>query len=193
MSNNAGAMAREWLDRKPIFLDTETTGLRRDAEICEITLINHDGAVLLDTLVRPARRIPRDASAIHGITDEMVKDAPTFAEILSRLEELLTGREVIIYNREFDQKMLVQSAAALGIPFKPWWRRPDNAAQWHCAMHLYAEYRGDWDDYRGSYRWHRLGNAARQCGLQITEGLHRARADTDLTRQLVLHMASRLI
>ena len=60
-------------------------------------------------------------------------------------------------------------------------------------MNLYAEFYGEFDTYRGSYRWQRLENAARQCRLQIRSNLHRARADTELTRQLMLHMASRLL
>jgi DNA polymerase III subunit epsilon len=195
MSRDPGAVARDWLERKPIFLDTETTGLRSDAEICEITLIDHDGTVLLDTLVKPMRRIPRDAMAIHGITNEMVEDMPTFAGILPQLTELLSDRDVVIYNAEYDQRILEQSAAARDVPIPRWWqqRSPSGKIRWHCAMKLYAEYNGDWDDYRGSYRWHRLGNAARHCGLRVSGSLHRARADTELTRQLVIHMASRLI
>jgi DNA polymerase III subunit epsilon len=192
MNRNPGAIAREWMDRKPIFLDTETTGLRAGAEICEIALIDHDGRLLLDTLVKPTRPIPRDALAIHGITDAMVEGAPTFAGLLPQLNELLSGRDVVIYNAEFDQKMLSQSAAAHGIRFVPWWK-VGGAALWRCAMKLYAEYYDDWDNYRQSYRWQRLENAARQCQLQIHSDLHRARSDTELTRQLVLHMASRLI
>ena len=192
MSRNPGAVAREWLERKPVFLDTETTGLRAGAEICEIALIDHDGTVLLDTLVQPIRPIPRDAMAIHGITNDMVRESPTFADIFPQLDELLAGRDVVIYNAEYDQKMIRQSAAARGMRFTPWWQA-DHESVWRCAMKLYAEFYGDWDDYRGNYRWQRLGNAARQCGLRIDEDLHRARADTELTRQLVLHMASRLM
>lgn len=199
MRRPATDAAREWLDNEPIFLDTETTGLRADAEICEITLMNYDGTVLLDTLVNPMRSIPGNATAIHGITNATVKDAPTFREILPRLNELLTGREVIIYNARYDQKMLVQSAAAHGIALAPWWRpqaageRAESIPQWHCAMKLYAEYHGDWDEYRQNFRWQRLGNAARQCRLEIPTNLHRARADAELTRRLVFHMAERAI
>lgn len=54
-----------------IILDTETTGLDNTAEIVEISVINDQGEVLLDTLIKPTKPIPGDATAIHGITNEM--------------------------------------------------------------------------------------------------------------------------
>jgi len=95
--------------------------------------------------------------------------------------------------------MLVQSAAAHGTTLAPWWRpqaageRAESTPRWHCAMKLYAEYHGDWDEYHQSFRWQRLGNAAHQCRLEIPTNLHRAGADAELTRRLVFHMAKRAI
>lgn len=191
MNKTTTDVAREWLTRTPLFLDTETTGLRASAEICEIALVNHDGEVLLDALVKPARAIPGDAMAIHGITNAMVKDAPTFADLLPELDRQLAGRDVVIYNAGFDQKMLLQSAAARNVRLAPWWRA-NQPAEWHCAMLLYAEHYGAWDEYRQSFRWQSLENAARQCRLPTPANAHRARSDAELTRQLILHMANQL-
>lgn len=84
-----------------VMLDTETTGLE-DAEVVEIAITNPQGAPLLNTLVKPTIPIPEEAIAIHGITDEIVKDAPNFCEVYPQIVGGLTDKEVLIYNADFD-------------------------------------------------------------------------------------------
>jgi len=110
--SSISARARQLLADQPIFLDTETTGLDPRAEIVEIALIDYDGAVLLDSLVKPTRRIPWDATRVHNISNEMVADAPTWAELWPHAQALLAGRRVGIYNAEFDLRMIQQSHAS---------------------------------------------------------------------------------
>ena len=169
----------DMLTTRPLFLDTETTGLDRRAEVCQIAIVDYDGAVLLDTLVKPPRRIPPDATAIHGITNAQVASAPTFAEILPQLDDLFYNRNVVIYNADYDVRLLRQSARAHGLTFEP-------RAQFHCAMVAYAQFHGEWDDYRGSYRWVKLGGALQNLGIDATGvALHTALADAEMTRRLV--------
>ena len=77
-----------WLDANALILDTETTGLDDDAEVVELAVIDCAGTVLLDTLVRPSGPVPAEAAAIHGITDAMLADAPTWSEIHARFCDL---------------------------------------------------------------------------------------------------------
>ncbi len=73
--------AREQLTQEEwVILDTETTGLY-DAEIVEIAIINHCGEMLRATLIKPSISIPAEVTEIHGISDAMVADAPTFPEV----------------------------------------------------------------------------------------------------------------
>ena len=65
-------------------LDTETTGLK-DAEICQIAIIDHTGEVLFNTLVKPVKPIPSDAVRVHGITNEQVQNAPSWAEVAPKV------------------------------------------------------------------------------------------------------------
>ena len=51
--------ARKWMKDDPLFLDTETTGLDGQAEICELSVIDAGGSVLMDTLIRPLQPISR--------------------------------------------------------------------------------------------------------------------------------------
>lgn len=160
--------ARQLWAQKPVFLDTETTGLHDSAEIVEISVIDHQGEVLLDTLVRPRRRIPPDAVLVHGITDEMVREAPTWLHVWPQVEEALRERHVGIYNAEFDLRMMKQSHLLNGLP----WRPPTR--NFFCIMKLYS-------DFYGASRWQKLESAGRQCGLALPNS-HRAREDSLLAR-----------
>lgn len=165
-----------------IILDTETTGLR-DGEICQIAIINQDGETLLNSYVKTARPIPDDARRIHGISDEMVKDAPTWPEIVPKVREILDGQLLIVYNAVYDRKMMHQSGEKSGIEKIEW----KEIAQWHCAMQAYAEHYGDWNSYHGNYRWQRLSHAANSEGVTV-ENAHDALGDCLMTLGVVKAM-----
>ena len=175
------ARAQQNLLNRPLFLDTETTGLDPRAEIVEIAVIDHDGGVLLDTLVKPTRPIPWDATRVHGISNEMVANAPTWGDIWPQVQSILTGRRVGIYNAEFDLRMIQQSHAAQKIA--------DGAAgaRAFCIMKLYAEFYGERGSH-GDFRWQSLDKAARQCGIALPNS-HRAGADALLARALLAYVA----
>ena len=173
--NFAAQQARRWLESQPVFLDTETTGLNDQAEIVEISILDHAGEVLLDTLVRPRRSIPPDAVRIHGIRNDMVAAAPTWLEVWPQVEASLQGRMVGIYNADFDLRMLRQTHRMNGLP----WRAPE--MQPFCIMRLYS-------DYRGTNRFISLEDAGRQLGIALPNA-HRARADTALARAVLLRLA----
>lgn len=175
--------AKSILASRPVFLDTETTGFEYPAEIVEITLIDHDGTTLLDSLVRPVRPIPADVTRVHGITNEMVQDAPTWAELWPQVVTILKDRPVGIYNADFDVKLMGLSHRAhhmlwTGAPFKPF-----------CIMKLYAQFYGQ-VGYRGGFRWQRLEDAGRQCRIAAYQNSHRAKEDTLLAREVLLYMAN---
>lgn len=180
-SAEAAATARAWLEADPLILDTETTGLDDQAEVIEISVIDARGEVLLDTLVRPSGQIPAEASAIHGITNEDVATAPTWAEIHQRLVELVAGRLVIAYGADFDIRLIEQTAARYGLE----WQRPETG----CAMRLYAQRNGEWSDRRSTWRWLKLGVAAEASGIN-TGGAHRALADCRMALGVIRAMSS---
>jgi len=175
-------IAGGWLARRPAYLDTETTGLGRDDEIIEIALLDHDGAALADLRVKPRKPIPPEATRVHGIGGLDVAEAPGWSEVQAQLCAQLHGRAIVIYNADFELRLLMQTARIHGCPLAP-------AASAFCAMKLYAEWYGDWNDFHGNYRWQRLGDAAEQMGLAVPVNLHAASADAALTRRLLLAMA----
>ncbi|ATD40328.1 3'-5' exonuclease [Aeromonas salmonicida] len=178
----ASVMASNWLLNCQI-LDTETTGLDDKAEIVEISIIDQLGNVVFDSLVKPQQPIPAEATAIHGITNDMVATAPSWADIHDEVCQLISSKPLVIYNADYDMRLMAQTSAFYGL-------KPVTAdAGVHCAMLAYAEFYGDWNDYKGSYRWQRLTNAAAQQEV-VTDGLaHRALADVMMTLGVLQAMA----
>lgn len=174
--------ARSVLEKEPVYLDTETTGLGNDDEIVEISVIDSNGIPLVETLVRPSRPIPPDATRIHGITDAEVASARTWPSVWMDVRPALFGRLVVIYNQDFDLRMMAQSHARYRLP----WKERINAFD---LLKLYAEFRGEWDPVRRSYRYISLDAAGRQCGIALPNA-HRSTADTLLTRALLHYIAA---
>lgn len=148
------AAAAQWaraLLAKPdmAILDTETTGLGGDDEVLQVAVLDRDGRVLMATLLKPTGPIPPEATAIHGIGDDLVWWAPAFPEVRDRLEALLKHRSVVVYNAAYDRRLLAQTAVRHQVPEL-------DASGWDCAMLQFAAFVGEWNDYRRGYRWQKL-------------------------------------
>ncbi|MCX6278861.1 MAG: 3'-5' exonuclease, partial [Bacteroidetes bacterium] len=109
---------------KPIaFLDLETTGIKvatdRIVEIC-ILREQIDGSTKIKTLrINPEIPIPPEVTAIHGITDEDVKDCPTFKKVANELSQFLDNCDLAGFNsNHFDIPMLVEEFLRAGIEFE---------------------------------------------------------------------------
>ncbi|HGE8503590.1 3'-5' exonuclease [Serratia ureilytica] len=178
--------AQQCLNRNCLVLDTETTGLDGKAEIIEIAVIDAGGKVLLNTLVRPSKPIPADATAIHGITNEMVSDAPTWPEISAKVCALIAGKITVIYNAEYDMRLLMQTDAIWDV--QPEFST-DAKPQIVCAMEEYAEFYGQRNE-RGGYKWQKLTAAAEQQGVIIEGTPHRALSDCLTTLGVIKAMAA---
>lgn len=133
-----------------VILDTETTGLGKNDVILQIGLIDLDGNILMDTLIRPSKRkrFSAEATAIHGLSMDSVKNAPTFIEIYSEFKKLIGTRELLIYNAPYDSRLLDQTAEQDGFELDAF-----NAT---CVMNLYSGYVGEWNNYHNNIKWQRL-------------------------------------
>lgn len=97
---------------REIVLDTETTGFdpRTGDRLIEVGCIEIQD--LLPTgrtfhrFVNPERLIPPDATRVHGITDDKVRDAPKFAEIVIDLADFIGDAPVIAHNANFDRNFI---------------------------------------------------------------------------------------
>lgn len=173
----AAEWARDLLKRNPadwVILDTETTGLSNKDQVVQVAMIDGAGNALINNvLVKPTIRIPAGISEIHHITDELVLRAPSFLEVWPEIYKYMQGKRLVIYNAEFDLRMLIQSADAhsnTAIAFP--------CCSWHCAMEMYAAWVGDWNDYHGNFRWQRLPG-----------GDHTALGDCRATLEVIRKMA----
>ena len=171
--------AQQLIAERPVYLDTETTGLDSAAQIVEVSILDYDGRVLIDTLVRPTVSIPSEAARIHGITDARVRGAPSWAEVWREVAAALEGRQVAIYNASFDARLMRQSHQAHALA----WRDP--SAGRTCVMELFAQYHGQWSEFHGSYTWQSLERARSLLRLPLSNS-HRAADDARLARE-VLH------
>lgn len=90
-----------------VVIDTETTGLEEADRICSIALVMGTG--IHYELINPLKKIPPKASAIHHITNEMVKEAPVFERSEARewLHRINSPQAVLIsHNAPFELGML---------------------------------------------------------------------------------------
>ena len=103
-----------------IVLDTETTGFdpaegHRLVEIGCIELHNHvPTGRTYHQYINPERDVPAEAVAVHGITNEFLKDKPVMAEIASDFMEFIAETQLVIHNAEFDMKFLNAELKKLG-------------------------------------------------------------------------------
>lgn len=108
---------------RPIFYDTETTGIRADKErVIEIAAYDPIGDRTFERLVNPGMPIPAEASAIHHITDDMVADKPGFGEIGREFVEFCgEGAILVAHNNDaFDMIFLKNEFARNDILWPSW-------------------------------------------------------------------------
>lgn len=107
----------EVMSRKKIIeivLDTETTGLDYTREkIIEFAAVRLENGKIKDefqTLINPQQHIRKSSMAIHGISEDMVKDAPTEAEILPKILEFMGDYPMVAHNAIFDYSFLNEAS-----------------------------------------------------------------------------------
>lgn len=110
------------LTRPVVIFDLETTGTNittdRIIEIALIKILPSGEQIKKRKLLNPQMPVPPAASAVHGITDEMLKDAPTFKAVANELKQFIDGCDLGGYNsNRFDIPLLVEEFLRAGIDF----------------------------------------------------------------------------
>lgn len=111
------------LTRPIVFIDLETTGVNiaidRIIEIAIIKILPDKSKVVKHKLLNPQMPIPKASSAVHGITDEKVKDAPTFKQVANELKQFIDNADLSGYNsNRFDIPLLMEEFLRAGITFE---------------------------------------------------------------------------
>lgn len=161
-----------------VVLDVETTGLSRDLDkIVEISwIICKDGKIIdrYSSLVNPEMPIPPAASKVNGITNESVKNAPTYDEIRDTVKSALAGRIVVGHNiARFDLAFIKH---LIGSQIK---------SITYIDTHSLTKFLFPG---KGSYK---LGSICADLGIE-TVGLHRADKDVEATNSLFVYCKEEL-
>ncbi|MBO0144166.1 DNA polymerase III subunit epsilon [Agrobacterium sp. Ap1] len=110
---------------RDIIFDTETTGLEskqdRIIEIGGVELINNfPSGKTIHIFINPGdRKVHPDALAVHGITDEFLKDKPSFAEVAQQIVDFFEGARWIAHNANFDMGFINAEFERIGLPPVP--------------------------------------------------------------------------
>ncbi|WP_158047763.1 DNA polymerase III subunit epsilon [Skermanella pratensis] len=116
---------------REIVLDTETTGFdpltgHRIVEIGCVEAINFVPTDRqLHLYINPERDMPPEAFAVHGLSEEFLRDKPVFAEICGEFLDFIGDSRLIIHNAEFDMRFINAELKRLGMPTLPMTRALD--------------------------------------------------------------------
>ncbi len=162
-----------------VAIDTETSSLGTSAEIVEVSAVRFENfrpVEVFETLCKPYGKISLEATAVNGITNEQVKNAPRFAEIIPALDEFADRLPLIAHNAPFDLRML----AGEGFPTA--------GRQVFDTLPLARSILRDKDGNKlPSYK---LAEACKQCAI-LFSGAHRSTADAFAAGLLFLELVKR--
>jgi len=162
------------LDRPVVFFDLESTGTNilhdRIVEISVIKVFPDGSEVERTRRINPGIPIPAEATAVHHITDEDVKDAPRFEQIARSLAELFAGSDIAGFNsNRFDIPLLDQEFHRAGVDFDL------NGVRFVDVQTIY--HKKEPRTLVAAYRYY--------CGKNL-EDAHSALADTTATMEVLL-------
>jgi DNA polymerase III subunit epsilon len=160
-----------------VYLDLETTGLSDDSEVVDLALVDNSGQPIVSTLVRPRHaRSWNQASQVHGIFPQHVVGKDYIEHHYDKVRIALKDKNLIIYNTGFDTQYFPRSVLCV-------------VRETFCAMHMFAEFYGEFNDYYNSFKWKKLTFAAEHCGFNWGSlEAHRAFADCLATRHVFHYM-----
>ena len=120
---NAGVLESRLEDLTYVVFDTETTGLTPSSDeivqIAAVRIVNGRRVrrEVFDTLVDPQRPIPQSSTDVHGITEDMVKGAPTISEAGKRFHDFARGAVLVAHNAPFDMEFLRRHEKSMNVRF----------------------------------------------------------------------------
>lgn len=154
-------------------IDLETTGVNlgtdRIVEIAIVKVLPDGNRSVKRKLINPEMPIPKTSSDVHGITDEMVKDAPTFKQVANELKQVLDGCDIAGYNsNRFDIPLLMEEFLRVQVEFDMKGRRLVDVQK---IFHLMEQ--------------RTLGAAYKFYCNKILDGAHSAEADASATFEIL--------
>ena len=168
------------LTRPIIFFDLETTGTdTTNDRIVEISMVKvaPDGEKTIKTRrINPEMPIPAEATAVHHISDEDVKDCPTFKQIAKSLKAFMEGCDFGGFNsNRFDLPLLVEEFLRAGVDVD--FRKP----RYIDVQNIF--HKKEERTLVAAYRFY--------CGKELGDAAHGAEADTLATYEVLLGQLER--
>jgi DNA polymerase-3 subunit epsilon len=164
-----------WAEMPIALVDVETTG--KDASVdrvVEVGVVIARGGEIVERknwLVNPGRPIPKEASEIHKITDEDVKDAPTFERVAAEVAAALGGCIPGAYNAAFDRAFITSELGRAGMSLR-------KDVEWLDPL-VWAR------ELQPGERSRALGEVAARLGIAL-ENAHRASDDAEAALRVLL-------
>lgn len=175
----------EWMACPIAFIDTETTGRDplndRLIEVGVVLGYGHGELRSKSWLINPGRPIPPETTAVHGIKDEDVVGAPSFADVAHEILEFLGKAIPAAYNAEFDRRFLMAELERAGI-------RPDDPPP---AIRREVDWIDPLTFARELYKHEEsraLGEMAARLGIELVNA-HRATADAEAALRVLYAFA----
>lgn len=163
-----------------VAFDLETTGLSplidRIIEIGAIKIGPDRKSSFFQTLVRPQIKIPPHTTAIHGITNDMVRDAPLIGPALASFESFCSGLPLVAHNAKFDIGFLAFSAHKSNSPIEE--------HEIYCSCHFSRKILKEMPN-------HRLATLSRELNISL-ENHHRAGDDAMASMRIYIKCLERL-
>jgi len=176
-----------WAELPIALIDVETTGTDASVDrVVEVGIVVARGGEIVERrnwLVNPGRPIPKEASEVHKITDEDVKDAPPFEAVAEEIAAMLAGCVPAAYNAAFDRAFLgseVTRSSATGAASAPPPALRRNV-DWVDPL-VWAR------ELQQGERSRALGEVAARLGISL-ENAHRASDDAEAALRVMLALA----
>lgn len=134
-----------------VILDTETTGLGYKAQPIEVAIIDLYGNIRFNSRIKPSVPIYPEATAVHHINIEMLQDVCKYPTYHPYIEEAVKNKIVLIYNAQFDVRIINQVCSYYELPSSL-----NKARGIDCVMKRYSDFIGEWDARRQRNRWQKL-------------------------------------
>lgn len=164
-----------------IVLDFETTGLSpnmgdRAIEIGAVKLINGEVVDTFQELMNPGVRVSSFIESYTGITNHMLRAAPSCTEVMAQFCAFITGSQLVAHNASFDKRFLDAELERLKLKF---------SGQFACSMLIARRLIQDAPT-------HKLGDLIRHKRIEHDGVFHRALADAQMTAKLWMVMIKEL-
>lgn len=179
---------QQWSERRFVVIDFETTGIDaandRVVEMGVAVFEQGELVVAQGWLVNPGIPVPEEASKVHGITNEMLADAPPFVQAIVAAMPLLVGAVPCAYNAPFDKEFLLAEVARTGLPAIEGVPALDPSHPWIDPLIWVRE-------LQKYEKGKKLTDAARRLRIELTSA-HRASADAEAAGRVLMAYASRM-